>query len=275
MKPIAFDYVRPTDLTHALEALSAADGAGKLIAGGQSLGPMLNLRLARPRLLIDVARIAELRSVEDRGAFWRIGAAVTHAEIEDGTTPVGPTGLLPYVARHIAYRAVRNRGTVGGSLAHADPAADWPLALAALGAVVASRGPRGKRRDKAADLMVAAFTTILSEDDIIVAIEVPKPGATARWGTFKLCRKFGEFPLASATIMLDPQSASAAIFLGALPGRPRPLPNLARRLLQDGISGITTEILAAAVAEATPDIDSIDRRMYVGCLTRAIEQAWA
>jgi carbon-monoxide dehydrogenase medium subunit len=275
MKPIAFDYVRPANLTHALDALSAADGAGKLIAGGQSLGPMLNLRLARPRLLIDVARIVELRSVEDRGAFWRIGAAVTHAEIEDGTTAVGPTGLLPYVARRIAYRAVRNRGTIGGSLAHADPAADWPLALAALGAVVESHGPRGVRRDKAADLMVAAFTTILSEDDIIVAIEVPKPSATTQWGTFKLCRKAGEFPLASATVMVDPERVLAAAFLGALPDRPRPLPALAQLLLEKGISGTTTETLAEAVAQAAPDIDSIDRRMYVGCLARAIEQAWA
>jgi carbon-monoxide dehydrogenase medium subunit len=275
MKPIAFDYVRPDDIAHALEVLSAADGAGKLIAGGQSLGPMLNLRLARPKLLIDVGRIAELRSVEDRGTFWRIGAAVTHAEIEDGATPIGSSGLLPYVARHIAYRAVRNRGTIGGSLAHADPAADWPLALAALGAEVEIRGPQGIRRSKAADLMVAAFTTILSDDEIIVAIEVSKLTATARWGTFKLSRKAGEFPLASATVMVDSERAAAAIFLGALPDRPRSLPALAQQLLQHGAGGITTETLAEAVAQAAPDIDSIDRRMYAGCLARAIEQAWA
>jgi aerobic carbon-monoxide dehydrogenase medium subunit len=275
MKPAAFDYVCPKDLAAATKALAAANGAGKLIAGGQSLGPMLNLRLARPDLLIDVARIAELRSVEDCGTFWRIGAATTHAEIEDGVTPVGAAGLLPYMARRIAYRAVRNRGTIGGSLAHADPAGDWPLALAALDAVAEIHGPPRARRQKVADLIVGAFTTTLADDEIIVAIEVPKPSAGARWGTFKLCRKAGEFPIASAVVVLDPERAAAAIYLGALSDRPRPLPELSRQLLRHGIRNVSPAILAEAIAQAAPDIDAVDRRIHVGCLARAVEQALA
>ena len=144
MKAAQFDYVRPRDLGEALDALKAADA--KPIAGGQWLGPMLNLRLARPKLLVDVSRLAELKSITDEGDAWRIGAAVTHAELED--KPLAGCEPLANVARVVAYRAVRNRGTVGGSLAHADPAADWPPAIgfvsAALRAFSASPRSRGR-----------------------------------------------------------------------------------------------------------------------------------
>jgi carbon-monoxide dehydrogenase medium subunit len=117
MKPVAFDYVRPDGVEDALKTARQNEDA-KFIAGGQSLGPMLNLRLARPSLLVDISRLPELRHAELRGSSWMLGAAVTHAEVEDGRTPVGKDGMLPQVARQIAYRAIRNRGTIGGSLAH-------------------------------------------------------------------------------------------------------------------------------------------------------------
>jgi len=274
MKPAAFDYVRPPDIKGALAALAGSDGGGKLIAGGQSLGPMLNLRLARPRLLIDVSRMAELRAVEDRGHAWRIGAAVTHAQIEDGAIPIGAAGFLSEVARRIAYRAVRNRGTIGGSLAHADPAADWPLALSALDATVEVRGPGGDRRLKVAELPVAAFTTVLADDEIIVAVEVPKPSRGVRWGMFKLCRKVGEFPIAATAVMVDGARAEARVVLGALGDRPRPLRALAQHLLRNGIDGVSPTILAQAVAEAAPELDAVDHRIHVACLTRAVAQAF-
>ncbi len=144
MKPAAFDYLRPRDLGEALVALRSGAGEAKPIAGGQSLGPMLNLRLARPKLLVDVSRIrGTAEQVVDEGDGWRIGAAVTHAELED--RPLAGCEPLARVARLIAYRAVRNRGTVGGSLAHADPAADWPLVFATLDAQVRVAGPSGTR----------------------------------------------------------------------------------------------------------------------------------
>jgi carbon-monoxide dehydrogenase medium subunit len=271
MKPAAFDYYRPSDVGDAIAALS--EPGSKLIAGGQSLGPMLNLRLARPARLIDVAGLPELHGMQDRRSHWRIGAATTHSDIEDGRTPLGTHGLLPDVARQIAYRAIRNRGTVGGSLAHADPAADWPLALSVCGATIQIRGPQGEREVAARDFMTTAFTSVLRDDELILAVDVPKAAQSARWGYFKLCRKVGEFPIASAAVVLD--GDSSRVFLGALADRPRPLPYLASALSRGPARGITASTLVQAVAEAAPEIDDIDRRIYVGCLTRAIDQACA
>ncbi len=121
MKPAPFEYQRATSIDDAIKGLVAGQGSAKIIAGGQSLGPMLNLRLARPSVLIDVAGIPELKRVQDLGSRIFIGSGTTHASIEDGILPAGASGLLRAVARRIAYRAVRNRGTIGGSLAHADP----------------------------------------------------------------------------------------------------------------------------------------------------------
>lgn len=272
MKPAVFEYVRPKDIAGAIKLLAGSNGSAKLIAGGQSLGPMLNLRLARPELLVDIGRLPELRGISDLGSSWRIGSATTHAEIEDGSTPLGHDGLLPYVARSIAYRAIRNRGTVGGSLAHADPAADWPLALAACDAVALVEGP-ASRRINISDLMVSTFTTLLSDTDIIAAVEVPKPGRSARWGYFKLCRKVGEFPIASAAVVMDGERSR--IFIGALPGRPRSLPGLAAQLASSGVGTITGDVLKKAVAEVVDDIDAIDLHIRSACLARAIGQVFA
>ena len=137
MKPVRFDYVRARSAAHAVECLGAAAGFAKAIAGGQSLGPMLNLRLVEPDLLVDVRTCADLRGCRDDGDGDAIvyGAAVTHAEIEDGAVPALPR-MAGAAARRIAYRAVRNRGTIGGSIAHADPARNWLVVLLALGAEV-------------------------------------------------------------------------------------------------------------------------------------------
>ena len=272
MKPVAFDYVRAVDIDAAVKLMAGSNGAARLIAGGQSLGPMLNLRLVRPDLLIDISMLAELRAIDSDGGYWRIGAATTHAEIEDGLTPLGASGFLHEVARQIAYRAIRNRGTIGGSLAHADPAADWPLALAALDAVLEVRGPQGRRRIEADRLLIAPFTTSLTENEVIVSVLVPRAPADMRWGYYKLCRKAGEFPMASVAIAAS--GGTCRVFLGALPDKPRPLPLLAKALAETGATRVTPAALAEAVAHAAPDIDAIDQRIYVACLSRAIQQAF-
>src|ERR1700736_710613 len=133
MKAAAFAYERPPDLNAALALMAEADGMTKIMAGGQSLGPMLNLRLVEPDLIIDIAGLSELKQAERSGDELVIGACITHGDIEDGRIPDVSRGALQRVASAIAYRAVRNRGTIGGSLSHADPAADWVSALAALG----------------------------------------------------------------------------------------------------------------------------------------------
>src|SRR5262249_7334274 len=142
------------------------------------------------------------------------------------------------VAAGIAYRAVRNRGTIGGSLAHADPAGDWPLALAALGAEVMLRGFAGERRTAAARLITAAFTTEIKENEIVTPVLVPKLAAPAGFGYFKFCRKPGEFPDASAAIVVDPERNTTRVYLGALAGPPQPLPELAQRIAEGTLTGL-------------------------------------
>src|SRR5215469_5947923 len=197
MKAAAFTYVRAASVAHAVELLTADPDNTRVLAGGQSLGPMLNLRLARPSTLIDIKRVPSLRGLDADDRTLRLGACWTHAEIEDGAVEDPTRGLLPSVARNIAYRAVRNRGTIGGSLAHADPAADWVTAMAVLSAGVIVHGPGNSlRRSSAATFMRAGFATDLQPGEMIAAIEVPRLSPTARWGYYKVCRKRGEFATA-------------------------------------------------------------------------------
>ena len=271
MKAAKFDYVAPRDVASAIAALAQGGEDAKLMAGAQSLGPMLNLRLARPKLVVDVSRIDELRTCTDHGDSIRIGAAVTHAAIEDDRAGVPTPSMLRLVARGIAYRAVRNRGTIGGSLAHADPAADWPLALDALDATVIVRGLKGERRIAARGLMIGAYTTTIAADELIVAIDVPKLSPSARWGYHKYCRKTGEFPEASAAILLDPARRVARMSIGALSGAPRVVDDLAARLARDG--SIDASAIAAVMARVTPALSSVKARLYAGVVKRAIAAA--
>src|SRR5258706_5303098 len=161
---------------------------------------------------------------------------------------------------------------MGGSLAHADPAADWPLALAALDATVLLRGRAGERRVPADGVMTAAFTTGLRDDEIVEAVLVPKLSGAARFGYFKFCRKTGEFPEASAAVVLDPERRLARLFVGALSGAPQPLPGLARALAEQGAAAATPDAVATALAAAAPGLDAVERRMHAGTVLRALRQ---
>ena len=246
MKAASFDYVRPAGIEDVLSALAKASGSAKLLAGGQSLGPMLNLRLARPGILIDVSRLQALQRLEDRGSFWRIGAGVTHACLED--RKLAGAEMLSVVAAGIAYRSVRNRGTIGGSVAHADPAADWPTALAAIGATANVRSSSGTRSLPVERLIHGAFATDLRDDEIIETIDVPKLSASGRFGYYKYCRKTGEFAQASAATVFDPERGVARVFLGALCPSPQPLAALAERVAREGAA--TAAAVTAAVTQA-------------------------
>jgi aerobic carbon-monoxide dehydrogenase medium subunit len=181
---------------------------------------MLNLRLAQPDLLVDITSIPELTTVTDAGDHLEIGACVTHADIEDGRVADHFGGLLRQVAGRIAYRPVRNRGTIGGSIAHADPAADWLSALALVDAkaVVWSRG--GIRTIAVADLVVSSFTTVLQSDDLIRSVRVPKLSAGARWGFYKFSQKAGEFAHAIGGVLHDPARNVFRAVIGAIETAP-------------------------------------------------------
>jgi carbon-monoxide dehydrogenase medium subunit len=273
MKAASFGYLRLLELDEALQALANGDGAAKAMGGGQSLGPMLNLRLARPAQVVDVANIAALRGVRAAADGVEIGSAVTHAEIEDGVHELLAGHAMQGVARGIAYRAVRTRGTVGGSLAHADPAADWVVVLAALGATVRVRSPRGERSIEADAFMLGAYTTVLQGDELIVSITVPARTPTTRWGYHKLCRKPGEFAEASAAVYLDEVRSTARIALGAVDGPPILLKELAAAVAHDGAAAADPPRLRAAVAAALPERDAIDLKLFTACVERALAQA--
>ncbi|MCC8977377.1 FAD binding domain-containing protein [Bradyrhizobium acaciae] len=269
MKPAAFDYVRVRSVREAVDLLAAKDDA-KILAGGQSLTPMLNLRLARSQLLIDIKRAEGLRSLAADDSVVAIGVGWTHAEIEDGVFEDPTRGLMRHVARGIAYRAVRNRGTIGGSLAHADPAADWVSTMAVLGATLVCEGAGGKRRHVAADsFLQGAFLTQLASDEVLVAVEVPRLSAQARWGYYKICRKAGEFAHALGAVIHDPARNICRIVVGATDGPPKLLPGTAAALAADPMSealdGLDQEIIAAL-----PEHEPAARRLHATAVRRAI-----
>lgn len=220
MKCVAFDYQLPTTAADAVRMLKASDGMGKVVAGSQSLGPMMNLRLVQPEQLIDVRRLHELLSVQEERNALVLGAATTHAQIEDGVVPDVTQGLMPYVARGIAYRAIRNRGTIGGSLAHADPAADWVNVMSLMNAEILVLGSDGERTVKAESFMLGAFTTQLDEDEIIRAVRIPRLSPEARWSYYKFNRKTGEFAEAIAAFIDDPVHGVRRAIIGAVDGPP-------------------------------------------------------
>jgi aerobic carbon-monoxide dehydrogenase medium subunit len=214
VKARAFDYERPATPQLAIEILGS-DESAKILAGGQSLGPMLNLRLIAPKVLVDVTRIPELVRAEDTGDAIVLGACVTHAAIEDGDVADGTRGVMPRIARGIAYRAVRNFGTIGGSLAHADPSADWLTSLAALGASVLIFGTAGLRTVPVSEFMVGVFETALKPGEIVEAVRIPTLSSHARWGFYKVCRKPGEFAEAMAAVLWDPERDIRRVVIGA------------------------------------------------------------
>lgn len=220
MKAARFDYARPISVADAAGLLLKSAGMGKVIGGGQSLGPMMNLRLAQPELLVDVHAIETLKTCACDANWVLLGAAITHAAIEDRQVPDPTLGMMAYVASGIAYRAVRNRGTLGGSLAHADPAADWINLLALLDAEYLLEGPAGSRTVAAANWMLGAFTTALAEDEILTAVRIPIFSEGTRWSYYKFNRKTGEFAEAIAAFFDDPKRGVKRAVIGATDGAP-------------------------------------------------------
>ena len=276
MKAAPFAYERPSDLKAALTLIAEGRETAKIIAGGQSLGPMLNLRLVQPELIIDIAGLAELMRAEQSGDELVIGACVTHGDIEDGRIPDVTRGAMQRVAGAIAYRAVRNRGTIGGSLSHADPAADWISALPALGAKVRLRCTQGARDLAIEDFITGALESALQAGEIVEAVLVPIMRPSARWGYVKACRKPGEFAHAIAAVMIDPEARNARVVIGAIERRPIVLRD-ASPLFGGRITGNFRQQFDARLADALLTqagmASAADRHIHVAVLRRAIDEA--
>lgn len=267
MKAVMFGYQSPASAVEAVQLLQASDGMGKIVSGSQSLGPMMNLRLVQPEQLIDVRQLSELRTCLEQADCVVLGAATTHATIEDGLVADPSQGLMPFVAKGIAYRAVRNRGTLGGSLAHADPAADWVNVMALLDAEILLLGPDGERSVKAGDFMLGAFTTVLAEDELIRAVRIPRLSSDARWSYYKFNRKTGEFAEAIAAFVDDPQRGVRRAIIGAVDGAPQVIEQ-AGALIDAWNDQLADPWLLAAGIEP----DSYEYETHRVALQRAAEQ---
>lgn len=259
MKPAAFSYARPRSWAEALQLVASGARPG---GGTQSLGPLLNLRLAQPGAIADLRHLPDYAGVTVSGSALRIGAGTTHAAIEDGAVPGRVGEIMAGVARHIAYRPVRNRGTIGGSLAHADPAADWIAVMPALGAMAIVLGSRGERRIALDGFVTGIFETALAADELLRAVEVSVLPAAARWGHWKFCRKIGEFSKVTACVLAVPGAAPRAV-LAALDGPPLVIAD-ASALLQD------TEAEAARIVAGYPELDDWRRAVAQTALKHAV-----
>ncbi|MGH8700510.1 MAG: FAD binding domain-containing protein [Burkholderiales bacterium] len=276
MKPAPFGYERPGDFDGLIALTRREDLMVKMLAGGQSLGPMLNLRLVQPDLLVDITAIPELRRVEENAEAIVLGACVTHADIEDGRVPDATGGALARVARDIAYRAVRNRGTIGGSLAHADPAADWISCLAAIGAEVLIVGPSGRRAVAVGEFMTGVFQVALEPGEVIDAVRIPRLSRDARWGFHKIARKTGEMAQAIGAVLHDPARGIVRAVIGATESVPLVFTDAAALFKGNPEAGLANAYDPGAAARALDDAgitDAVDRQLHLVALKRAINQA--
>lgn len=251
MKPPKFQYEAPSSLKEALGRMAELGDAAKFLAGGQSLVPAMNMRLATPEYLIDLGRIEALRGIRelpDGGV--QAGALTTHAAFERSELLQRRMPLIPAVMRFVAHAQIRNRGTIGGSLAHADPAAEWQAVCIALDATVVVASAQGQRRVKAADFTQGVYTTDLQPGELIEAVEFPAWPAQRRWGFEEVSRRLGDFAITGAlcTLELDAGSLCKQARCVVFAASPKPVVIEAASALLNG--RIVTDEAITAVALA-------------------------
>ncbi|GAB3597126.1 xanthine dehydrogenase family protein subunit M [Angustibacter peucedani] len=203
MKPAPFTYHRPTGLDEALDVLARVGADGKVLAGGQSLLPLLSMRLASPAHLVDVNALPGLGDVEVGPDVVRFGALVRHAELERHDAAAAAQPLLRQALRHVAHPTIRNRGTTVGSICHADPAAEMPAVVLLLGGTLVARSVRGERRVAAADLFAGPLESTLAPDELAVAVEVPVAPSGRRSAVVEVSRRHGDYAVCGVAVTVD------------------------------------------------------------------------
>jgi len=276
VKAGAFDYVRATSVADAAALLVRHGDGAKLIAGGQSLLPALNLRLSAPAILIDISRLPELQGVSVTPTHLRIGAGCTHAALLADPLVAAHAPLIPRALAHVAHPAIRTRGTIGGSLANADPAAELPACALALGAAMVLQGPAGTRTVAVDAFFTGLFETALAPGELLVAVEIPlQPGA--QWGFAELARRSGDYAMVGLAAHGVPGALRLAFFsVGATA-------ILARRTAAALAPGVTAATLGAAVLALAADLPehadlqaSATTRLHLArVLLRRVVGAWA
>ena len=210
MKLPPLEYVCPATLSEAVALLASHSGDAKALAGGQSLMPMMAFRVATPTLLVDLRKLKELREITIGSDGVRLGAMVRWRDIEDDARLKSAHPLLKDAVAHVAHYQIRNRGTVGGSIAHADPAAEMPGIVVTCDAEISATGSKGSRAIAAKDFFVGALTTALEHDEIITQIKLPAWPAARRWGFQEFARRRGDFAMAAAAVFYDQDASGKA-----------------------------------------------------------------
>jgi CO/xanthine dehydrogenase FAD-binding subunit len=283
MKPAAFDYIAPNSLEAAVDAIAAANGDGKVLAGGQSLMPLLNFRMTRPTVVVDLMHIPGMSFIELRGNAVAIGAMTRHADLEFSDLVAQKLPVMAAAMRHVAHLAIRNKGTIGGSLSHADPAAELPMLAVFYGATIRVQGSSGRRDIAAEDFFVSALTNCLDPDEIVFEIDFPVLASHAGWGFEEVARRFGDFALACIAVsfdVLDDQIADARVAVMGVADTPRRLRE-AEQALKGGRRGPEAAARFAEVVRSclSPPSDihvsAEYRKNLIGALAeRAFTTAW-
>jgi CO/xanthine dehydrogenase FAD-binding subunit len=283
MKPASFDYIVAESIDMAVASLKEAGADAKIIAGGQSLVPMLNFRLLRPSVLVDINRIAGLAFIEETDKDIRVGALTRHHQLETSPVIARHLPVLSCAMTHVAHLAIRNRGTIGGSLSHADPAAELPMMALLLDAELHVTSASGKRTVAARDFFLDALTVGLEGDDMVTEIVLPKLPQGTGWGFEEVARRHGDFALAAVAVTLTVAGGAIAQARVALTGvGPTTLRATAAETLLMGHAlepNLTGRVIEAVRAVIVPETDlhaSADyRRHLAGVLTgRALDAAW-
>jgi carbon-monoxide dehydrogenase medium subunit len=284
MKLPAFDYACPATLAEAVTLLASREEA-KALAGGQSLVPMMAFRIASPSLLVDLRKLSDLRRIEIDRTGIRLGAMVRWRDIENDGRLVTAHPLLKAAVSHVAHYQVRNRGTVGGSIAHADPAAEMPGIAVTCDAEIAATGTAGSRVIRADDFFIAPLTTALAADEIIVEIRLPAWPPHRRWGFREFSRRRGDFAMAAAAVFYDVDDEGRAnnVHIGVIGVANRPMRLTAAEVEVNGkIIDATVSERAGAAASAAVDPQSdihasaAYRKSLVGTMVeRALRDAGA
>lgn len=288
MKPAAFEYVRPGTLAEALEALDHDDA--KIIAGGQSLTPMMNFRLAQPGRLVDINRIAELARIETVGDRVRIGALTRHAQAAKDETLARHFPVIAEAMAHVAHIAIRNRGTMGGSLVHADPSAEWPLLIALLDGEIEIAGRDGVRVARPEAFFIEPLVTEVDEGEVVTGALLPIPRGGAGMAFDEVAQRAGDFAIVAAGALVrveDGALAEVRLCLGGVgdvPVRSRALEaaltdgpatiaaiDAALPLAADGLE--PNDDLHASAAYRRTLVSSLSRRVLARAIERAIERA--
>lgn len=252
MKPAPFDHVRATSLDHAAEMLAAEDGDAKVLAGGQSLIPLLAMRLAQPTVLVDLGGLPELAYIRDDDGIVEIGAMTRTRDVETSSVIRAAVPLLPAALHHVGHVTIRNRGTLGGSAAHADPAAETPAVLRALDAELVVVGPNGRRTVPAADFFRSFLVSALEPDEILTAVRIPHQPAGTVVAVEEFARRHGDFAIVAVmgSARVDGSGTVADVRISLAGAGPTPVRADAAEQLLRGQSPSTDLVHAAATAAA-------------------------